>query len=53
MQQALQDNRYYTDIETTEQQWYQLGISGVPTIVFNNQTVDFYLQMLSEQMATH
>ncbi len=36
--QALSDTSLREKIRSTEAQWHQLGISGVPTVIFNRKT---------------
>ncbi|OEF26817.1 DsbA family oxidoreductase [Vibrio rumoiensis] len=55
----LNDSSEHDKVDVIEEQWREMGISGVPTIVFNNeqgltgaQSVESYEEMLRHYLAT-
>jgi predicted DsbA family dithiol-disulfide isomerase len=56
-EQALDDEALKDSIKATETDWHQMGISGVPTVVFNRESAvtgahpqESYKQILQELM---
>lgn len=55
----LNDSSEHDKVDVIEGQWREMGISGVPTVVFNNeqgltgaQSVESYEEMLNHYLVT-